>query len=133
VDLGSRDAMSLATTINQHAVKLLLTPVAAQGSVPADIGGTVSVAGSPAQVSLPANGVQQLHLAWPSHNGDHIIDTHDQPVSDPGWALYAHACRRFGHVATMIERDDHIPPLPELIDELDQARQIAAGTWRAAA
>lgn len=82
---------------------------------------------------MPAHRVQQMHLAGHAHNGDHIIDTHDQPVSDPVWALYAHACRRFGHVATMIERDDHIPPLSELIDELDHARLIAAGAWREAA
>lgn len=82
---------------------------------------------------MPAQRVQQMHLAGHAHNGDHIIDTHDQPVSDPVWALYAHACRRFGHVATMIERDDHIPPLPELINELDQARRMAAGAWKEAA
>jgi uncharacterized protein (UPF0276 family) len=28
-------------------------------------------------------------------------------------------------VSTMIERDDDIPPLAELIDELDRARRIA--------
>ncbi|MGQ0599995.1 MNIO family bufferin maturase [Aquabacterium sp.] len=82
---------------------------------------------------MSAHRVQQMHLAGHAHNGDHIIDTHDQPVSDPVWDLYAHACRRFGHVATMIERDDHIPPLPELINELDQARRMAAGAWREAA
>jgi uncharacterized protein (UPF0276 family) len=42
------------------------------------------------------------------------------------WALYGQAIRRFGAVATMIERDDHIPPLPDLIAELDQARAVAA-------
>ena len=45
---------------------------------------------------------------------------------DPVWALYAAACERFGTVATMIERDDHIPPLPEVLAELDQARRISA-------
>lgn len=82
---------------------------------------------------LPAHRVQQIHLAGHTDNGDHIIDTHDHPVADPVWALYAHACRRFGAVATMIERDDHIPPLPELVGELDQARKLAAATWLEAA
>lgn len=82
---------------------------------------------------LPAHRVQQIHLAGHTDNGDHIIDTHDHPVADPVWALYAHACRRFGAVATMIERDDHIPPLPELVGELDQARKMAAETWLEAA
>lgn len=82
---------------------------------------------------IPAHRVQQIHLAGHTDNGDHIIDTHDHPVADPVWKLYAHACRRFGDVATMIERDDRIPPLHELVDELDQARAIAAGAWREAA
>ena len=75
--------------------------------------------------ALPVHRVQQMHLAGHSRYPTHIIDTHDQPVCDEVWDLYAAACRRFGAVATMIERDDHIPPLPELLAELDQARAIA--------
>jgi uncharacterized protein (UPF0276 family) len=45
---------------------------------------------------------------------------------DSVWELYGAAVRRFGAVSTMIERDDNIPPLDELIAELDQARRIAA-------
>jgi uncharacterized protein (UPF0276 family) len=75
--------------------------------------------------ALPAHRVQQIHLAGHSRNPTHIIDTHDHPVCPEVWDLYAAACRRFGAVATMIERDDHIPPLPELLAELDQARTIA--------
>jgi uncharacterized protein (UPF0276 family) len=47
-------------------------------------------------------------------------------VIDPVWELYAAAVRRFGRVSTMIERDDNIPPLAELLAELDRARRIAA-------
>jgi uncharacterized protein (UPF0276 family) len=75
--------------------------------------------------ALPAHRVQQIHLAGHSRNPTHIIDTHDHPVCPEVWDVYAAACRRFGAVATMIERDDHIPPLPELLAELDQARTIA--------
>jgi uncharacterized protein (UPF0276 family) len=75
--------------------------------------------------ALPAHRVQQIHLAGHSRNPTHIIDTHDHPVCPEVWDLYAAACRRFGAVATMIERDDHIPPLPELLAELEQARTIA--------
>ena len=76
--------------------------------------------------ALPAHRVQQIHLAGHSDNGDHIIDTHDHPVAQPVWDLYAKACQRFGAVAAMIERDDHIPPLAELLDEMATARRIAA-------
>jgi uncharacterized protein (UPF0276 family) len=72
--------------------------------------------------ALKHNCVQQFHLAGHTHNGNHIIDTHDHPVSDPVWELYAHACRHFGETATLLERDDHIPPFPELMAELELAR-----------
>jgi uncharacterized protein (UPF0276 family) len=83
--------------------------------------------------AIPANRVQQIHLAGHSDHGNYIVDTHDHPVADPVWALYADALRRFGPVATMIERDDNIPPLAELVAELQQARDIAGNTLKAAA
>jgi uncharacterized protein (UPF0276 family) len=75
--------------------------------------------------AIPAQRVQQVHLAGHTHNGDHIIDTHDHPIVDPVWDLYRAACEHLGEVATMIERDAHIPPLPEVLAELDEARRIA--------
>jgi len=53
-----------------------------------------------------------------------VIDTHDHPVVDPVWKLYASALERFGAVSTMIERDDRMPPFDELLAELNQAREI---------
>jgi len=76
--------------------------------------------------AIPPERVEQIHLAGHTHNGDHIIDTHDHPIVDPVWELYQAACEYIGPVDTMIERDDHIPPLPEVLSELDQARRIAA-------
>lgn len=74
---------------------------------------------------VPAHRVQQIHLAGHQNNGDYIIDTHDAPVIDPVWDLYDYAIARLGAVSTMIERDDHIPPLEELVSELQIARDIA--------
>ena len=74
---------------------------------------------------IPADRVVQFHLAGHSEMGTHIIDTHDQPVTDEVFALYEMALRRFGPVSTMIERDDNIPPLAELVDELERTRAIA--------
>jgi len=79
---------------------------------------------------LPAERIQQIHLAGHSDHGDYIVDTHDHPVCDAVWALYREACLQFGEVAAMIERDDHIPSLTELIAELDQARAIAGAAAR---
>jgi len=75
--------------------------------------------------AIPAGRVWQMHLAGHTRQDDLIIDTHDQPIADPVFELYAAAVQRFGRVSTMIERDDNIPPLPELLDELAQVRRIA--------
>ena len=82
---------------------------------------------------VPADRVWQIHLAGHTPNGDLLIDTHDQPVPDPVWRLYDAACRRFGPVATMIERDDNIPPLEDLLAEREIARIVAADARRDAA
>ncbi len=74
---------------------------------------------------IPPERVYQFHLAGHSRNGSLIIDTHDDRVIDPVWRLYAEAVRRFGRVSTMIERDAHIPPLAEVVQELEQARRVA--------
>lgn len=76
--------------------------------------------------AMPVERVRQIHLAGHSMSGDFIIDTHDHPIRDEVWVLYAQACALFGPTATMIERDDHIPPLSELLAELQIVRDIAA-------
>jgi hypothetical protein len=84
---------------------------------------------------VPPSRVRQIHIAGHRDHGDYIVDTHDEPVIDPVWRLYGQALERLGPVSTMIERDDKIPPLAELLSELNQARDIAArvlGAKRAA-
>ncbi len=76
-------------------------------------------------LSVPEHRVQQFHLAGHSDYGDYVIDTHDMPVCDAVWSLYAQAVERFGDVTFMIERDDNIPPLNELLQELNLARKIS--------
>lgn len=73
---------------------------------------------------IPADRVRQIHLAGHTQGPGILIDTHDQPVCADVWALYAMASSMLGLVATMIERDDAIPPLAELLDELGTAREI---------
>jgi uncharacterized protein (UPF0276 family) len=75
--------------------------------------------------NIPCDKVRQFHLAGHSNVEDYIIDTHDHPIIGPVWDLFAAAIQQFGPVATMIERDDHIPPLAELVAELNVARQVA--------
>jgi len=90
---------------------------------------------------IPVERVQQFHLAGHSQQYDvandrmseYLIDTHDAPVAEAVWQLFAAATQRFGAVSTMIERDDHIPALPELLAELDRARHIASAVAAEAA
>ncbi|MCB1887220.1 MAG: DUF692 domain-containing protein [Rhodocyclaceae bacterium] len=76
--------------------------------------------------AMPADAVVQIHLAGHEDHGDIVIDTHDHPVRDEVLALYGYTLQRIGMRPTMIERDDRIPPLAELLGELDSVRAVAA-------
>jgi hypothetical protein len=71
---------------------------------------------------IPGDRVWQIHLAGHSDHGDYAIDTHDHDVPGEVWRLYEATIARFGRISTMIERDDDIPPLPVLLQELELAR-----------
>ena len=73
---------------------------------------------------IPVGRVGQIHLAGHRDEGTHLLDTHDHPICDGVWELYAAALTRFGGVATLIERDDAIPPLATLVAESGRAAAI---------
>jgi uncharacterized protein (UPF0276 family) len=73
---------------------------------------------------IPCDRVKQFHLAGHSNVDNYIIDTHDHDIITPVWDLYRDALHRFGSVSTMIERDDHIPSLSILLNELNYAETI---------
>jgi uncharacterized protein (UPF0276 family) len=75
--------------------------------------------------AVPRARVRQFHMAGHQNHGSHIIDTHDAPVIDPVWSLFAEAVRRFGPVPAMIERDANIPPLDDLLAEVAEMRRVA--------
>jgi uncharacterized protein (UPF0276 family) len=75
--------------------------------------------------ALPADAVGEIHVAG-HHRADDtpvplLIDDHGAPVSDPVWALYAHAVRRFPQAVTLVEWDTALPPLAELVEEAHKA------------
>ncbi|MCB9949862.1 MAG: DUF692 domain-containing protein [Planctomycetaceae bacterium] len=80
--------------------------------------------------NIRADRVVQMHLAGHTDNGDHCIDTHDQPVADPVWNLFALARRLTGGVSTLLEWDSRIPPFPEVLDELCKAERAIERPWR---
>lgn len=75
--------------------------------------------------ALPADAVGEIHLAGYrpdlAHGEALLIDSHDAPVSERVWALYAHALQRFGPMPTLVERDAEIPSFDELMAERDRA------------
>ena len=80
--------------------------------------------------AMPNERVYQFHLAGHTLEDNLIIDTHDHPIADPVFDLYAAAVEHFGRVSTMIERDDNIPPLPELLNELEHVKNIAENYFK---
>jgi len=73
---------------------------------------------------IPRERIVQFHLAGHSDKGTWLLDSHDAAVPEVVWELYRDAVRRFGRVPTLIEWDDHIPPLEALVAESCKAASI---------
>lgn len=68
--------------------------------------------------------VAQIHIAGHSKYEKYILDTHDHPVIDPVWQLYARAIELVGPTATLLEWDDHIPSFEEVHNEALKAKRF---------
>ena len=73
--------------------------------------------------AVPADRVAQIHIAGHSRYEKYILDTHDHPVIDPVWELYARAIERCGPTPTLLEWDDHIPSFDEVHGEALKANR----------
>ncbi len=78
---------------------------------------------------IPAERVRQMHIAGHARYERFIIDTHDHPVIDPVWQLYARAIKRCGTVPTLLEWDARIPSF----DEVHREALKASAYWNFAA
>jgi uncharacterized protein len=92
--------------------------------------------------AAPLERVVQIHVAgheWfgvdenglgdptaPSSPGSMIIDTHGAPVPDPVLDLLEGAMKRTGPVPVVLERDQNLPSLDALLDEVARIHAIAA-------
>lgn len=74
--------------------------------------------------ALPHERIVQMHLAGHEDAGTHVVDTHDRPVSDASWELYARATELTGGVSTLVEWDDRLPPFPVVHAEVLKARRF---------
>lgn len=85
--------------------------------------------------AIPADRVVQIHLAGHSVMDGYRLDTHDAPVCDEVWELYAHVIERIGPVSTLVEWDGNIPEWSRLVEERDRAAEVRAAAvarWEAA-
>jgi len=77
--------------------------------------------------SLPAERVTYFHIAGHFVEAEDLrVDTHAAPVIDPVWDLLAKAYEHFGAVPTLLERDFNIPPLEDLLVEVEQIARLQA-------
>lgn len=74
---------------------------------------------------MPAKRVAQIHLAGFTDRGTFLFDTHDAPIAEEVWQLYAYAMRRIWPVSTLVEWDADIPPLAGLCAVAARARAVA--------
>jgi uncharacterized protein (UPF0276 family) len=77
--------------------------------------------------SIAPERVAQIHIAGHSKFEKYILDTHDHPVLDPVWDLYARAIELAGPTATLLEWDDRIPSFEEVHHEALKAKKFLKG------
>lgn len=79
--------------------------------------------------ALPPAAIGEIHLAGhsvrPLADGRTLrIDDHGSRVIADVWTLYEEALARFGHVPTLIEWDNDVPPLQVLVEEARHAGKL---------
>jgi len=74
---------------------------------------------------IPAERIAYIHVAGHYNEAeDLLVDTHGADVIDPVWSLLERTYKRFGVIPTLLERDFNIPPVPELLAEVDHVVQL---------
>ena len=80
--------------------------------------------------SMPTERMMYLHMAGHFDEADDLkIDTHGQPVKEQVWELLEQTYQYHGVIPTLLERDFNIPPLDELLEEVEQIRAYQKA-WR---
>ena len=76
---------------------------------------------------IPKNKIVYSHVAGHLKVSNNLlVDTHGQNVIDPVWQLLQEAYALFGIFPTLLERDTNIPPLPELMQEVNKIADLQA-------
>ena len=76
---------------------------------------------------IPANRIVYAHIAGHLKVAeDLLVDTHGADIIDPVWDLLQQAYMQFGTFPTLLERDTNIPPLAQLMPEINQIGALQA-------
>ncbi len=76
---------------------------------------------------LPGERIAYAHIAGHLRTEEGLlIDTHGEQVSDPVWDLLAHAYQTHGVFPTLLERDENIPELGVVLEEVRLIRSLQA-------
>jgi len=74
---------------------------------------------------IPAERIAYIHTAGHYVEAEDLrVDTHGAPVTDPVWNLLEKTYSQYGVIPTLLERDFNIPPLPELLGEVDHIKTL---------
>jgi len=77
--------------------------------------------------NLPLERARYIHVAGHYDEAEDLkIDTHGADVIDPVWSLLEEAYRLCGPLPTLLERDFNLPPLAELLTEVEHIRSLQA-------
>jgi uncharacterized protein (UPF0276 family) len=72
---------------------------------------------------IPGERIAYIHVAGHYvEEEDLIIDTHGAAVLDPVWQLLEKTYAQFGNKPTLLERDFNLPPVAELLQEVETIR-----------
>ncbi len=79
--------------------------------------------------ALPGERIAYAHIAGHYNEADDLlVDTHGADVIHPVWQLLSQAYEYFGVFPTLVERDFNIPPLPELLAEVEKIGEAQQGS-----
>ena len=81
--------------------------------------------------AIPGHRIAYAHIAGHYVQAeDFLVDTHGTDVIDPVWQLLTKAYALYGVFPTLLERDFNLPPIEELIKEVNTISAIQAAWGR---
>nr|WP_309502054.1 DUF692 domain-containing protein [uncultured Roseovarius sp.] len=88
--------------------------------------------------AFPLSHVGEIHLGGHHEDADDhgdplLIDSHDHDIAEPVWTLLERTLAHTGPLPVLIERDDDIPPWPELEREAARAGRALSQLHKVAA